>query len=89
MSKELADRIVALGVLKRWHDGAYSIESDDGRIVGDAAKIVREGRVVLALMEKLSAVEVWRIFEREGIKRNNKPIDRIAIATACCEVLEQ
>ena len=50
---ELANRLVALGILKQWPRAEYSIECSDGRIIGSAEKMCNDGRVMLALVVML------------------------------------
>ena len=109
MSKELADRVVKLGIGQHQHFPEGDRDAGDWYgydSTGDTAEtFVRDGRVVLALMEKLDAgQELTIICCADGkwsaaVDYNNITGDSaaecshesqpIAIATACCEALEQ
>ena len=74
MSKELADRIVECGVgyTRAFSDGIYYCISSPNEAM-HADEFVNDGRVVLALMEKM---------------KGNVSL-AVAICEACCTAIEQ
>jgi len=84
----LADRIVKCGVGEKWDD-SYLI--DNLRPTKSADEFCEDGRVVLAMMEKMVArglyVDIFNCWKHYADP--NKESLAIAILTACCEAVER
>ena len=86
MDKELADRVVALGVGAKCPNGRYVDRSVDGDFYSDA-EFVRDWRVAGALMEKVGNIGlVGELFDQADLWY--KPTEPRTIIEACVEALE-
>lgn len=67
--KELADKVVALGIARKWKEGVtpggYKIDGRSGSFWLDPHTFVRDWRVVGALMEKCEFLEIEQDFHME------------------------
>ena len=95
--KELADAVVALGVITRdaFRHNMYSLQSTDGQFVGvryEAKEIVRDWRVAGALMEKMSTSDICHSIgaDRWNVDDDYEWLqDPRAVIEACVEALLQ
>lgn len=97
MSKELADRIVALGVGSK-HFGKYAhTRLSTIHDMTSPDQFVNDGRVMLALMEKVRQLQFWRETNNvcAGVTNYGYPGKAKingnlchAICEACCDALE-
>jgi len=101
MSKELADRVVALGIGRAYDDTPDNdlfffdgcMYDDIGESAVIAESFVNDGRVVLALMEKCLSNKTIHIAMQVAIAVNKAELKpellAAAICEACCDALEQ
>ncbi len=99
--QELADRIVGHGVGYKFRPspGSYCVHANcDWDTALIASEFVRDGRVVLAMMEKVGNLEIFGSEDyvvsvpmpgsHHIIESQNESL-AVAINTACCEALDE
>ena len=89
--RELADAIVECGIIEKdsFQNDMYSLKSTDGQFVGvryEAREILRDGRVVLAMMQKLSYAELIHALESSGLI-DGSLVDEIELVQAGVKAL--
>ena len=82
--RELADALVELGIGERWpRTQSYGFSFKDSTSIHN---FIREGRVVLAMMQKLSYAELIHALESSGLI-DGSLVDEIELVQACVKAL--